>query len=179
MDIYKLIELFEPLREIEILSIKKNINDVLMNRFKRAKRRSMIKYKNVKVRILFHLTNNNSGKLIAQNGFDVSRGKTKAYGKGIYFTDKIIDLKRYLHHIHDKDESGSVTIMVCCVIIGKAHLNYSDPSDLRYFEKYGYSRPKYMSPRKGYDSMYTKDGIWIIPVSSRIYPKYLVKIKWT
>ena len=98
----------------------------------------------------------------------------RAFGKGVNLATNISHLKHYYSMY--KNKNNNVSIIVCQVCVKKSHENESDITEKKFMEKYGYSKPKYMSPKKGYDSMYSFDKtIWIIPRSSRVYPSFVIE----
>lgn len=164
-------------KNIPIIQIQKVLCYKLWKKYIISKDKLKTKIrKKPKEYIMYHITKNKYAKSIAKNGLDISRSKYRAFGKGVNLSNDITHLKRY------KDILGNpkdATIIVCQVYIGESHANYSDGGkDKEYHKKYGHSKPKYMSPKKGYDSMYAANKtIWIIPSSARVYPLFLIKIK--
>ena len=133
---------------------------------------SKIKYKNYK--ILYHVTKYKYAKNILENGFDISKSKNRAFGKGINLTDDILHLKHYINNEFN-------TIIICIVKYNKLKLNnpyYKNIDSIqskKYIDKYGYSKPSYMYVPREYDGFYWKN-IYVIKSKKLIYPLSLIKI---
>jgi hypothetical protein len=131
-------------------------------------------FKLPKILLLYHLTKTSNVESICKNGFNINMSKIRAFGKGVNLASNIMHLKNY-YNMH-KNKNGSVSIIVCQVCVKNYHENFSDFTDKKFIKKFGYSKPLYITPKKGYDSMYAvKKNIWIIPSSSRIYPSYVIE----
>ena len=101
----------------------------------------------------------------------------RAFGKGVNLATNISHLKHY-YNIY-KNKNNNVSIIVCQVCVKKSHENESNITAKDFRKEYSYSKPKYMSPKKGYDSMYGFDKtIWVIPSSSRVYPSFVIEGKF-
>jgi len=154
-----------------ISKIQENNCYLLWNKYKKECNR-LHNYKTLR---LYHLTETSNVKSICKNGFDISLSRMRAFGKGINLANTISHLKHYYNMY--KNKNNNVSIIVCEVCVKKSHENESDITADKFIEKYGYSKPKYMSPKKGYDSMYA-GPIWIIPSSSRVYPSFVIEGKF-
>lgn len=79
------------------------------------------------------------------------------------------------------DKKNRSAVIITQALIGKAHSNSSDDEVIVKNEDDSYyTKPQYMKPRNGFDSMYSKSPykeIWVVPSSSRVYPSYLVILK--
>ena len=130
-------------------------------------------------KLMFHITNRFAAREIAKVGFDISKSKLKAFGRGVNLCSELSDVINF-HHMH-ASKLGLSTIIVCQVQIGKSHANKSfDDQIVKLPDGNIYSKPEYYKPKKGFDSMYSESPykkIWIIPSSARVYPSFLIDIK--
>lgn len=161
------------LREID--SISKVSSPILLKKYEMQQARLGKKNQQTpQQKNLFHITELSIAKKILKEGFRLDFCKNKAFGKGVYFCETARDTLTYSKN--DKLKA----LLVCKVLIGKAHQNSSDVTKI-IKNKDGsiYSKPLYMRPKRGFDSMYSnsKTKIWVIPASSRIHPQYLILFK--
>ncbi len=127
------------------------------------------KYKGKIVEKMFHITTKENAEKILKEGFDPTRSRTKAFGEGVNFSNNLEELSTY--------QTKKVNcIIVSLVKYNKKKLNTSDIYNpvigKNEFGKFGYSKPKYMHPPKGYDALYSGDYIYVIPNKDQIYPMY-------
>lgn len=128
---------------------------------------------------MYHLTTNENAVRISKEGFSIEKAKMKAFGKGINLCTSIQDVVGF-HKIY-KNKSNIYSILICRVAYLKPHPNSSDASRIiTNLDGSFFTSPKYMSPKKGFDCMYSDrpyKKIWVIPSKSRVYPAYILKIK--
>jgi hypothetical protein len=145
---------------------------IFRNKFEKEKEKLLDKGIKPSIKTMYHLTDTKSAKLIIQNGFNPSRSYYKAFGRGVNLCPKLEDVIKYRRM--RKSESKKVSIIVAKVLIGKAHGNSSsDETTVREVNGAVYSKPEYMMPKRGFDSMYSLNPlkqIWIIPSGSRVFP---------
>lgn len=147
--------------------------------FERERQRLASKGIKTQTKYMFHLTDSKSARRIQSEGFQPSKAFYKAFGKGINLCPKIEDVLKYKRM--RRSETKRVSILVVKVLIGKSHPNESDDQVI-IREKNGanYSKPKYMMPKKGFDSMYSLrplKQIWIIPNKKRAIPIVEIEIQ--
>ena len=123
---------------------------------------SFINSKYKKYKIAYHITTFKNAQNILKNGFDVSKSKSFAFGKGINLTTDINHLKHYYYE--------NTNIIILC-IIRYNKLKYNTPlNDKEYLKKYGIgaeeyikkyksSNVRYMDVPKGYEGFYNDDII--------------------
>lgn len=158
--------------EFDISSINYSRPKALVKKFRQQKSLMLNKKNQPSVKFMFHLTDTYSAQDILKNGFNVSKSYYKAFGKGINLCPKIKDVLKYKRM--KRSNTGKVSIIIARVLIGRSHGNSSDDHEMiREPNGASYSKPKYMRPKKGFDSMYSlvpKKQIWIIPSSARVLP---------
>ena len=146
--------------------INKKINNI--NTFINSK-----KYKNYK--ILYHITTEINAKKILKNNFNIKKSISHAFGKGINMTDNLEHLKYY------KNKKIN-SIIVSLVKYNKLKLNkpyYNNincKKSTEYIEKYGYSKPTYLTVPKNYNG-FINDDIYVIKNNKYIFPILYYKIK--
>lgn len=130
-------------------------------------------------KLMFHLTTHKNALKICQQGFDVNKSRMKAFGKGINLCPSLEEVLKFYRIYKNKKDVYSVVVSL--VSVGKAHSNSSDDSILVKNKDGSYfTKPKHMQPKAGFDSMYSDKPlkkIWVIPLSARIYPCFVLKIK--
>ena len=103
----------------------------------------------------------------------------RAFGKGVNLCHKFNELLKYNGMF--KDKKGRSALIIFQVLIRKSHSNASDDQKIiKNSDGSYYTKPQYMFPQKGFDSMYSKaphKEVWIIPSSQRVYPSYIVILK--
>jgi hypothetical protein len=121
-----------------------------------------------KYKIMYHITSSENAKKILQNGFDISKSRTFAFGKGINLTSNINYLKNYYNEKNN-------TIILCIVKYNKLKQNFSDVKNKEYLVKYGYTKPKYMSVPKGFDGFYADNSnIYVLKSKKLVHPLCII-----
>ena len=126
-------------------------------------------------KVMYHITTLENAKKILKNGFDVTRARLSAFGKGINLTDEIQNLKHYY------DKKIKNTVILCIVGYNKLKHNSSYYSDLKsekskeYIKKYGHSKPKYMTVPNGYDGFSTNVGIYVMKNKKNVLPLCVIE----
>ena len=165
----------ENLENILLFTFKKNWKKY-ENEFKRLSDKIL---KNPQHKLMFHITNRKSAREIAKNGFDISKSKLMAFGRGVNLCKDLQGVIKF-HPMH-ASRKGLSTIIVCQVQIGKSHGNRSfDEQVVELPDGNIYSKPEFYKPKIGFDCMYSESPhkeIWIIPSSARVYPSFLIDIK--
>jgi len=130
-------------------------------------------YKSKHSLIMFHITTKENAINILNNGFDITLSKRGAFGKGINLTTDIDHIKHYYN-------KKSNYIVVCIVKFNKKQNNTSDIKTMIKDENGNeYSKPKYITPSKGYDILYVSGPeIYVVPKSEQVYPIMIGKIKF-
>ncbi len=125
-------------------------------------------YKGKHLEKMYHITTKENAVNILKTGFDPVKSRTKAFGEGVNFSNSI-------EHVLTYKTKTNNYIIVSLVKYNKKKLNSSDVQNPIIGEnelgKFGYSKPKYMHPPKGYDALYAGD-IFVIPNKNQIYPMY-------
>ena len=160
---------FSPL-QIERISIP-----YLWKAYQKEKQRLVERRSNsVEERLLFHVTRESASKKIKNEGFCVNLVRNLAFGKGVNLYSSV---KSVYEHLERYTVGERFVIFVCQTIIGAAHENSSDLKQIVFRNGAGFSKPRYLRPKPGYDAMYSNDAehsIWVIPSKKRVYPSYLV-----
>lgn len=164
----------------DVLSIRSVFIDELRSKFELEKKSLIKKGRQPTVRWMYHLTDSKSAKGILEEGFDPKRSFYKAFGIGINLCPKLKNVLKYRKM--RKSKSNKVSVIISKVLIGNAHGNSSDVNNI-IKEKNGssYSKPLYMKPKRGFDSMYSLrpyKEIWIIPSKFRVLPVYEVELRY-
>jgi hypothetical protein len=191
-EIKKLVKLDITSSEFQIVSKTLNDPKIIIESISRIHSPdNWRKYQNQKLRlshklsinpsekIFYHLTKCSSAQNILNNGFNIKFSKLRAFGKGINFCSEFKNIIKYYGMYSDRKERSALIINQ--VIIGKAHANSSDEQQIMTNPDGSYyTKPQFLSPKKGYDAMYSKTPykeIWVIPSTERIYPIYLIILK--
>jgi len=132
------------------------------------------KYK--KYKILYHITTYKNAKNILKNGFNLSKSKKRAFGKGINLTDN------YKHLFHYYNKKNVNTVVVSLVKYNK--LIYNPPfytskdsnNSSKYFAKHGHTKPTYMIVPKGYEG-FKYDSIYVMKSKKFVFPLFLFNYK--
>ncbi len=109
-----------------------------------------------KYKIMYHATSEKNAKSILKNGFDLSKSKTFAFGRGINLTNSI----QHLNHYLDKTNN---TILVCLVKYNKLKYNPPYYKNIKskecqeFLQKHGYTKPSFMKIPTNYDGFYYHD----------------------
>ena len=165
---------------VQIETISRISNPILWSKYK-SQQIALAKKNGKKPseKLFFHLTNCTSAQLIQAKGFNVNFSCMRAFGKGINLCQSFNDLLKYNEMF--KDNKGRSALIICQVLIGKSHANSSnDQKIIKNTNGSFYTKPQYVHPQKGYDSMYSetpRKEVWIIPSSQRVYPSYVVILK--
>jgi hypothetical protein len=162
------------------------INSIVQNYQKKLWDKFCYEYKRLELRgsktsrsLMYHLTTESNAKEILRNGFSFKNSKLRAFGKGVNLAPSIEEVVKYKILYPSKRQTYS--ILVCEVLTGNSHGNHSD-DNVVVRTKCGsfYSKPQFMKPKVGYDSMYSLQPlkkIWVIPDPKRVYPSFLMTIK--
>lgn len=126
-------------------------------------------YKAKHMEVMYHNTSKASAISILKNGFDPSKSRSKAFGAGVNFSTNVEDVYTYASKTNNY-------IIVSLVKYNKKKENTTNIHDMVIEEDFGYSKPKYMHPPKGYNALYI-DDIHVIPRSEQIYPMYAYPIR--
>jgi len=120
------------------------------------------------VEVMYHMTSKENAINIMKHGFDPSKSLQKAFGAGVNFSTEVEEVYRYASKTNNY-------IIVSLVKYNKKKLNSSNIDEMVIEGDFGYSKPKYMHPPKGYNALYAHD-IYVIPTSEQIYPMYAYKV---
>lgn len=120
---------------------------------------------------LYHATTKSAARSIIQNGFDISRSKRNAFGRGANFATN----PKYLTHYKKS------TIITCLVRYNKKIPNppfkfTSHIEQQKYIAKHGHTKPTYMSPPPNSDLLYY-NNIYVVPNSVQILPIQITHLK--
>jgi len=126
-------------------------------------------YKAKHMEVMYHNTSKANAISILKNGFNPSKSRMKAFGAGVNFSTKVEDVYTYASKTNNY-------IIVSLVKYNKKKLNSSNPNEMVMEEDFGYSKPTYMHPPKGYNALHV-DDIYVIPTSEQIYPMYAYPIR--
>jgi poly [ADP-ribose] polymerase 7/11/12/13 len=141
-----------------VLWIEENSNAELLSKYEKCKAEITDK------RLLpmtelqaFHGTKVENINVIADNGFDVTKNITSAYGVGSYFARDAMYSKHYMH----STDSGISYMFVCDIIVGscaKGIMNCKIDTDL-----FDCAVDNIENPR-----------IYVLPYNYAAYPRYIV-----
>lgn len=121
--------------------------------------------------IMYHLTTKKNAYNILKNGFDISLSKRGAFGLGINLTTDINHLKNYY-------DNKTNYLIICLVKFNKKQKNKSGPEIIKENGN-EYTKPKYITPSKGYDILYAPGlNIYVVPQSIQVYPVLIGKITY-
>lgn len=146
------------------MDLKHFITNDKINNFINSKE----KYKNYK--IMYHITSFRNAKNILENGFDLKKIKSAAFGRGINLTNDIQHLKHYYSKFNKN------TVIMCMVKYNKLKYNTSI-EDEEFLKKHGYSKPKYMNIPKGYEGFYNHD-IFVMKNNKYVHPICILDINF-
>jgi hypothetical protein len=177
---YKMISKLIEHTDFEIESISRIVSQLQWSKYKNQKLKLQQRIgKKPSEKIFYHLTKCSSAKKIVVNGFNVHNSRLHAFGKGINQCPNFKDVLKY-HKMYSDNKNRSA-LFVTQSLIGKAHSNSSDDQVIvKNTDGSYYTKPQFMVPRKGFDSMYSKSPykeIWVIPSAQRIYSLYLIILK--
>jgi len=119
---------------------------------------------------MFHLTNLQNAKRILSEGFNPNLAKTGAFGLGINLSTTIEDLEIYSNNKNN-------ILLTCLVKYNKKRENFSNVTNKNFFQKHGYTKPKFIKPPEGYDALFS-ENIYVIPHKEQVYPMMMSKINF-
>jgi hypothetical protein len=134
----------------------------------------LTKNKKRNYQIMYHITSQKNAKLILKNGFDLSKGKTFAFGRGINLTNDIKHLQHYSNKIIN-------TIVLCIVKYNRLkhnppyYKNRKSKESQEYLQKHGFTRPTYMNIPPTYDGFSYKSANIYVLKEKLVYPLLLLK----
>jgi len=123
--------------------------------------------------IMYHITTKKNAQSIIKNGFDISLSKHGAFGLGINLSTDINHLKIYY-----KMNKQNNYIITCTVKFNKKQRNISGKL---ITDEHGnmYTKPKHLTPSKGFDILYNKENeIYVVPSSNQVYPLFIYEINF-
>jgi hypothetical protein len=132
-------------------------------------------------KLMYHLTSVENALEISKHGFKIQKSRMRAFGKGVNLCLSMDDVLGF-HKIY-RNKKNLYSVIVCQVVYYKAHANSSNDikiitnADGSYF-----TAPKFMTPKKNFDSMYSDrpyKKIWIIPSQARVYPSFILNVRIT
>ena len=135
--------------------INENINSFISSSYKHYK-------------IMYHITSSTNAASIMKGGFDVTKSRTFAFGKGINLTSNKDHLERYRSNINN-------TVILCIIRYNKLKYNTSDRSDRDFLKKHGYTKPRLLNVPKGYDGFRNRD-IFVMKNKSNVFPICIIDI---
>jgi hypothetical protein len=113
-------------------------------------------------RFAYHTTSCAAARSIAENGFDPSRARSVAFGRGVNLGTSTEQALLYA------SAAGTTCTLVCAVAVGRSHANRSM---VREGDAGGDTVPLHMHPRPGFDSMHGARGrILVVPDPARVLP---------
>ncbi len=137
----------------------------------------LTKYNNYKASnsmIMYHITTKKNAKLIIKNGFDISLSKLGAFGLGINLTTDLNHLKIY----YNMNKQNNYIIM-CNVKFNKKQRNISGNTLIEDENGNIYTKPKHITPSKGFDILYNKETeIYVAHFSNQVLPLFIYKINF-
>jgi poly [ADP-ribose] polymerase 7/11/12/13 len=142
-----------------ILWIDEVKNDELLAKYEQCKENIMLKrgIDNIEEKQVFHGTNGENINTIISNGFDATKNRVSAYGKGTYFAKRANYSKNYT----DISRDELSFMFICDILIGNCITgSLSMKIDT---EKYDCAVDNVKSP-----------NIYVIPYNYGAYPKYII-----
>lgn len=150
------------------MKTRKNKRCVLFETKNKSLLENFHNYQAKNIEIMYHITTLENGKKIMKEGFDPTKSRTKAFGEGVNFTNNLDEVYTYKTKLNN-------FVIISLVKYNKKKLNSSNIENMvmgeNEYGKFGYSKPKYMHPPKGYDALYS-GNIFVIPNKNQIYPIY-------
>lgn len=148
-----------------ITNVFVNNNDTLVKKYNN--------YKASNSMIMYHITTKKNAESILKNGFDISLAKIGAFGLGINLTTDLKHLK-----IYNRMNKLNNYIITCSVKFNKKQRNISGKM-ITDENGYSYTKPKHITPSKGYDILYNKETeIYVVPLSNQVLPLFIYEINF-
>jgi poly [ADP-ribose] polymerase 7/11/12/13 len=142
-----------------ILWIDEVKNDELLAKYEQCKEDIMLKRNvdNIDEKQVFHGTKESNINTILYNGFDVTKNRVSAYGKGTYFAKRADYSKNYT----DVSQDELSFMFICKILVGNCIIGTSGMKIDT--EKYDCAVDNIKSP-----------NIYVIPYDNGAYPNYII-----